>query len=254
MVSTRWSWRCVARLQEVVNRPHHDHWSPIKLPECTAERSGPHFSTVSCDLSLSRCQFTTFWKRDTPRDSVDSFQMPDVLEAMARAQRPRAAESQDRQCSAVGREDSLYESFLNPLTSSHEVVCAASPSSVRTWGGLPGGHGIRKKTQEGCKASVGGAAQKADERRLSRTTNIHIWCARHSPELRPCSLQLEVKRPTRHRWCSGLGRGTAPSSSNEGPRTLHGSKVTGDNRQVRDFQHLRAFCCLDYSSERTHSV
>lgn len=80
---------------------------------------------------------------------MDSFH---VLEAMARARRPRAAESPEgRRRSAAGGEDSLYESL-------HDG---------RTW------H-QEKKTQEGCKASEGEAAPKADGRHLSGTTNIHI--------------------------------------------------------------------------------
>lgn len=111
---------------------------------------------------------------------------------MARAQRHRA-ESKDRQRFTVGGEDGLYESFLNPLTSSLEAQFCEDTGRItrRTW--------HQKKTQEGCKASVGGAAQKADERRLN-DKHSYLMCTSHrSPELRPPSLQLEVKRPTRHR-------------------------------------------------------
>lgn len=64
--------------------------------------------------------------------------------------------------------------------------------------------------------------QRALKNASKGKSNIHSCSACHSPELHPPLLR--VRRPIRHRWCSGLGPGTAPSASTEGQRTLHGSK------------------------------
>lgn len=57
---------------------------------------------------------------------------------------------------------------------------------------------------------------------VSRKSDIHSWSVSQTPFV----FTSTFKKPIRHRWCSGLGRETAPSASNEGQRTLR-KKVKG---------------------------
>lgn len=93
-------------------------------------------------------------------------------------------ESKERRCSAVVRGQSLKVTSKSSDLDPWSLVCSGFQFSEDT-GRIIRQTWRQKKRPESCKASVGEATQKADElrKRLSRKTNIHIRCARHTAVL-----------------------------------------------------------------------
>ena len=92
----------------------------------------------------------------------------DLPEAMARAHPAhlRAAESLETDDAVLQH---VEKSFLNPLTSTPEVMCAVVSSSLRTLRGVSNQRGVRTKIR-GFKASVDGTTERptSSEKRLKR--------------------------------------------------------------------------------------
>lgn len=188
---------CSCQLLSAQRGPHTSR--PTKLWVLTQE-------TIPCDAQVNAklsSLFTTFWKRHPMID-----ELYEVLNICLKLSTSRTLESLKLR---------RTKSFLHPLTSWRSIPFSQTPVmwAVFLWGRREdyGTDGRQWKRPEGNKASVWRGHRKADL---------------HDPELSTLLLNVappEVKTLTRHRWCSGLGRGTAPSASTEGQRTpcLQGS-------------------------------
>lgn len=135
----------------------------------------------------------------------------------------------------------VKKSFLNPLTSTLETcrrflfpnwshVCSGFQFSEGT-GRIIGKKDWRVIRHQWAGPQKGRRAPKIPQQEVKVIDDLHVTTGSWTLSSFT-SLHLKVKKPIRRKWCSGLGRGTAPSASTEGQRTLHRSKIRGNNHQL----------------------